>query len=192
MKERHETATALHASKAALDRLEKFSQRQEKGLQQWVQAFDETLKKTHQHVDDVTLKTQALAATKLDEVAEDGAGHPWHLDLVQGGQEKAGVVVHGGDDHLDAHRPQLARLHLPGQPLQDQLHEDGDHLVDVHSLALQNDHLLEEMLRYIRRTKVDFPPIFRNKPQEAWQRDTLDPLQGLPLTWSSPCCTCTS
>ena len=77
----------------------------------------------------------------LDEVAEDGAGHPWHLDLVQGGQEEAGVVVHGGDDHLDAHRPQLARLHLPGQPLQDQLHENGDHLVDVHSLALQNDHL---------------------------------------------------
>ena len=37
-----------------------------------------------------------------------------HLYLVEGGEEELGVVVHGGDDHLDAHRPQLAGLHLPG------------------------------------------------------------------------------
>ena len=56
--------------------------------------------------------------------------------------------------YLDAHGPELTGLDLPVESLEDEFHKDGDDLVDIHTIALQDNNLqIEQNVRSNQKHK---------------------------------------
>ena len=88
-------------------------------------------------------KAVCITDPQLDKVSDEGALDPGDRAVLQGVEEDGRVVVHGRDQDLQAHGPQLRGLDLARQAEEGHLDEAGDQLVDPAALALEDDDLEE-------------------------------------------------